>query len=136
MNTVAQTLPEQFTAEQVHAAVARGAAWLDRRYPDWAKAIDVHTLDLYDGDHCILGQTASVLISEDAEDAIGLTPYAAALNHFAPEAQGKWAARYGFDVPRLRINESERANREYMIYYEMLTLAWLVLIRERLAALA
>lgn len=36
--------------------VASGAAFLDEKYPAWRQRIDVDTIDISDGDHCILGQ--------------------------------------------------------------------------------
>jgi hypothetical protein len=38
------------------ATVARAAKMLDVCRPGWAQMIDVGTLDLYHGDHCILAQ--------------------------------------------------------------------------------
>ena len=40
----------------VQDRVARGAAWLDVRYPDWFTAIDLSILDLADCYQCVLGQ--------------------------------------------------------------------------------
>lgn len=36
--------------------VARGAAWLDVRYPTWVDGIDLGILDIADCHHCVLGQ--------------------------------------------------------------------------------
>lgn len=38
------------------AYVASGAAFLDEKYPAWRQKIDVDTIDISDGDYCILGQ--------------------------------------------------------------------------------
>lgn len=40
----------------VATRVARGAAWLDDKYPDWFKVIDLATLDISDCYQCVLGQ--------------------------------------------------------------------------------
>lgn len=124
----------EYTAEDAHIAVSRGAAWLDKRYPAWFKAINLHTLDLHSADYCVLGQTADVLVPASSDDFVSVSPYEAALMHFARKDQVRWAARYGFNLPKLQLDEfSERAEREYQIYYEMLTIAWKVYIRSRLA---
>ena len=38
------------------ARVERGAALLDAEEPGWAPRIDVPTLDISDGEHCVLAQ--------------------------------------------------------------------------------
>lgn len=39
--------------------VWRGAELLDRVYPEWREHVDVNTLDMTSGVHCVLGQLAS-----------------------------------------------------------------------------
>ena len=41
---------------RIHAAVARGAALLDREYPDWYLRLDRRTLRLQSCVSCVLGQ--------------------------------------------------------------------------------
>lgn len=50
--------------------VARGAAWLDRRYPDWWKSIDLAVLDLSRCDVCVLGQVYHGHISQEERDQL------------------------------------------------------------------
>ena len=45
------------TTTVLKARVERGAALLDAEQPGWAPRIDVPTLDMGDGYHCVLGQT-------------------------------------------------------------------------------
>lgn len=115
------TTTTEFTAEQAHAAVARGAAWLDKKCPDWVKEIDLSELDLANAKFCVLGQTAACLIP----DATDVSDYEDVVNHVAPVAQHAWATRLGFNVPQEKRWEGGTA-------YEMLTIAWSEYIRQRL----
>lgn len=45
--------------DKVQEAVDRGAAWLDKKYPGWARTIDFETLALWDAERCILGQVGA-----------------------------------------------------------------------------
>jgi hypothetical protein len=38
--------------------VKKGAAYLDRHHKGWHNEIDIHTLDLSDGQCCVIGQLA------------------------------------------------------------------------------
>lgn len=42
--------------------VARGAAWLDEKYPAWFEGIDLSTLDLGNCTRCVLGQVYTGVI--------------------------------------------------------------------------
>lgn len=42
--------------DTVEARVARGAAWLDEKYPGWYSKIDLSVLDISDCYQCVLGQ--------------------------------------------------------------------------------
>lgn len=42
--------------------VARGAAWLDEKYPTWFEGIDLGTLDLGNCTRCVLGQVYTGVI--------------------------------------------------------------------------
>ena len=42
--------------ERVQARVARGVKWLNRRYPNWHKTIEVKRFDFRDPCCCVLGQ--------------------------------------------------------------------------------
>ena len=41
---------------KIAEAVRKGAKVLDKTDPLWYKEVDINTLDLADGEHCILGQ--------------------------------------------------------------------------------
>lgn len=47
--------------------VARGARWLDENFPDWDARINIHTLDLADGEKCICGQVFTPEAQAEAE---------------------------------------------------------------------
>lgn len=50
--------------------VARGAAWLDEKYPNWFQAIDLGTLELSDCRQCVLGQVYTGAIEPDEQNQI------------------------------------------------------------------
>lgn len=126
---------DTYTTEMAHAAVQRGAEWLDQKCPDWAERIDLTALDLAEPACCVLGQTADCLVGTEkmrggraAEfrleggywrvlDSLGYGPFSA------------WQREHGFDAPLGRGIEASEA-------YAMLTIAWTELIRERLAVAA
>lgn len=118
-------MAEKYTAEMAHAAVARGAAWLDSKCPDWVGKIDLEALDLGSPELCMLGQTAACLGAR-AEPADAQPDYWDVLGMLGLEVFAPWQADHGFDVPNCLSEHSTLA-------YEMLTIAWKELIRERLA---
>lgn len=116
-----------YTAADAHAAVARGAAWLDEQCPNWPAEIDLDRLQLNDGYTCILGQTANCIIGEPGgTDDDG---FSRVLDTFAPTGEdAEWAIGLGFDVQcNCRTAADNKAR------YEMLQIAWEECIRERLA---
>lgn len=50
--------------------VARGAEWLDRKYPGWVDAIDVSILDVSDCHQCVLGQVYTGVIPTEERGQI------------------------------------------------------------------
>jgi hypothetical protein len=50
--------------------VARGAAWLDKHYPNWWKTIDLGTLNVASCTRCVLGQVFTGTIPADEQDQI------------------------------------------------------------------
>lgn len=46
----------RITAEKARERVDRGATYLDEVDPEWYRRVDSDTLELGDGQHCILGQ--------------------------------------------------------------------------------
>lgn len=78
--------------ELVLERVKRGVEWLEEKHgPDWVDHIDLKTLDLANGDACILGQVFSGKASLRDWDGYGY----ARRTFFIPE--GKDDADYGFD---------------------------------------
>lgn len=119
----------KYTAEMAHEAVARGAAWLDEKCPQWVSHIDLEELDLQNGDHCVLGQTATCLVGKARDPNV--SGYARVTRRRGVDPNGPWVAERGFQVPWLWMDYAKET-----VAYEMLTIAWKELIRERLAVSA
>lgn len=120
----------EYSAADAYEAVARGAAWMDEKCPDWASEINLEELDLTNGYRCILGQTATCLAGKTRSIYDG---YARVVRRLGVNSQGPWVVQHGFQVPWLNLNLT---SEEETVAYEMLTIAWKELIRERLAARA
>jgi hypothetical protein len=72
--------------------VARGAAWLDQKYPQWYAKIDLGTLDLGNCTQCVLGQVYSGVIPQ-AEQGQVLAQAIAQVTAGYPDA-GEWETEY------------------------------------------
>lgn len=114
----------EYTAERAHAAAARGAEWLDKTCPTWASEIVLERLNLAQIDFCMLGQTGTCITGERNAD------YFTVLRSISndEEEQDAWATERGFKAPF--------DFRDGIVRYEMLTIAWREIIRERLAVTA
>lgn len=114
----------EYTAEMAHAAARKGAAWMDEHCPGWVDQIDLDMLNMGCGEACILGQTTKCLLGDKYEnyDSFGVV---------MDEYPDLDAVENGFDVTFQGARIGEGRAR-----YEMLTIAWKELIRERLAAAA
>lgn len=55
---------------EVTDRVARGAAWLDDKYPQWYSKIDLSTLDLSNCTMCVLGQVYTGVIPTEEQGQI------------------------------------------------------------------
>lgn len=123
-----------YTPEMAHAAAQRGARWLDKRCPNWFREIDLARLDLRSGTACVLGQTAQCLLPEDDRPADA--DFEFVMDHYAPWAGSRWARRLGFEIPTVggMAFDDVYRERERETWWEMLTIAWREIIRERLAA--
>lgn len=119
----------KYTAEMAHEAVARGAAWLDERCPDWFKEIKIEELDLGNGYHCILGQTAACLVGPPSDDED--CGYVRVTKNRGVSTNGRWVTAHGFQVPWAMLDYEEET-----IAYEMLGIAWKTRISERLGVTA
>lgn len=124
---------KEFTAEMAHAAVEKGAAWLDERDPEWAERIDLELLDLQDGEFCMLGQEAERLVGPHPRDLpkAGNEGYWRVLDSLGYGPFSSWQVERGFDVPH---HEIGRGGLPSEAAYEMLTIAWREYIRQRLGA--
>lgn len=80
------------TAERV----ARGAAWLDEKYPGWFNKIDLSILDLADCTQCVLGQVYTGVIP-DAERGQLLAQTIASVTAGYPDSED-WAREYREEV--------------------------------------
>ena len=90
------------------ARVQRGAALLDKRWPTWAQDIDLGTLDIENGDHCMTAQYAQSLGNADADwydgmRALGLyedsdNSYAAHGFNAEPDYEADYASEGAFAI--------------------------------------
>jgi hypothetical protein len=76
--------------------VARGAAWLDEKYPQWFTKIDLSILDLGDCTQCVLGQVYTGVIPA-AEQGQVLAQAIRSVTQGWPDAQ-EWADDYRLQV--------------------------------------
>lgn len=76
--------------------VARGAAWLDEKYPQWFDKIDLSTLDLSRCTECVLGQVYTGVIPA-AEQGQVLAQTIAQVTQGWPDAD-EWAQDYRLQV--------------------------------------
>lgn len=76
--------------------VARGAAWLDEKYPQWFDKIDLSILDLSNCTQCVLGQVYTGAIPA-AEQGQVLAQAIAQVTHGWPDAV-EWAQDYRLQV--------------------------------------
>ena len=100
--------------ELLRERVGRGAVYLDNDIPDWAERIDISTLDLTGGDHCVLGQVFGGF--REGREILGLSLAVTRVLGFNYEARTNldWIALYpgGRDIARsgaeLEADEAER----------------------------
>lgn len=76
--------------------VARGAAWLDQKYPQWFLSIDLSILDLSDCTQCVLGQIYTGIIPQ-AEQGQVLAQAIRLVTQGWPDAD-EWADDYRLQV--------------------------------------
>jgi hypothetical protein len=138
-----------YTAERAHAAVAKGAEWMDQHCPHWANHIDLAKLDLSTTAYCILGQTASCL-TDDAVASLGSLSYDRVLDwitlnmfglnpRFSSREARDWAEEHGFtarmrdfDIAEMAPTAAETFSGRRTVW-EMLNIAWVEAIRQRLS---
>jgi hypothetical protein len=96
--------------------VAAGTAWLDDHAPaEWWDRIDLITLDISDGDRCVLGQ----VFAADADQLGFINGYIAAEYLFPHIRSGTWQGPRGFCA-----GDDE---------YPFLNVAWMLAIEKRRA---
>lgn len=80
----------------IAARVARGAAWLDEKYPSWYSKIDLSILDLGNCTQCVLGQvyTGVIPVAEQGQ----VLAQAIALVTSGYEDSDEWAKEYADEV--------------------------------------
>lgn len=113
-----------YTDEMAHAAAARGAAWLDKQYPNWVDEINLDRLNIASPTFCVLGQTAKCLLGRPNPKKTAMRNGYDAVRFQHPTIRHRvgWAWKNGFTPEQFD---------EWKTGAEMLTLAWKVLIRER-----
>lgn len=107
----------QITEEKVQERVQRGAEYLDEMDPGWHRRIDADTLELEDGEHCVLGQL-------HGEFRLGLGRSHVLTMSSAPRASLSPMA-YGFKCVEGVSDEWQARD------YELLTQAWRAAVRAR-----
>lgn len=108
---------QQITPEAVRKRVQRGATYLDDFDPGWHRRVDSETLELDDGQHCILGQL-------HGEFRLGLGRSHLISMSSAPRASLSPVA-YGFKCVE-NVPEDWQA-----LDYELLNTAWSKAVRTR-----
>lgn len=107
----------QITEENVRERVQRGAEYLDEMDPGWHRRVNANTLELEDGQHCVLGQL-------HGEFRLGLGRSHVLTLSSAPRASLSPVA-YGFKCVEGVSDEWEARD------YELLTQAWRAAVRRR-----
>lgn len=134
---------DPYPPELVRAHVSAGAAWLDQACPGWHWHIDIGTLDMQAGDHCVLGQSANCIVEIvehiDPWDITREFDYSTVLEfladrHLIPHDSMDWSIEHGFYVryPMFSGNH-DRSFGELAERWRMLKIAWVEQIDERRA---
>jgi len=111
---------QRITEEKVQERVERGAAYLDEVDPGWHRRVNAETLELEDGEHCVLGQLhGGFRLGLGRSHVLSLSS--------APRASLSPVA-YGFKCVE-GVSEAWQARD-----YELLTAAWREAVRVRTAA--
>jgi hypothetical protein len=83
----------------VQERVARGTWWLDHVRPGWRDALELGTLDLSHGGHCVLGQVFSLEAAAHTERTCG---YGYVLNVLLTPAEWAdcpdWPSAHGYEI--------------------------------------
>jgi len=110
----------RITEEAVQERVERGAAYLDEVDPGWHRRVNADTLELEDGQHCVLGQLhGGFRLGLGRSHVLSLSS--------APRASLS-PVDYGFKCVE-NVSEAWQARD-----YELLTAAWREAVRARTAA--
>jgi len=111
----------------IEERVARGAAWLDGKLPDWWQALDLDPakFDMAAGCGCVIGQLYPIVEYFDQADHYD-SPFDVAMDGAWLDLDWETAVSHGFYV---RLLEAERAGE-----YDALTAEWRRVITERRAA--
>lgn len=107
------------TPEKVRERVQRGATYLDEVDPEWYRHVDAETLELGDGQQCILGQMhgefrlglgRSHLISMSSAPRASLSPVAYGFK-CVEEVPAEWQS-HDYDLLNQAWTEAVRARQE------------------------
>ncbi|WP_232798288.1 hypothetical protein [Salinibacter altiplanensis] len=110
----------RITEERVQERVSRGAAYLDDMDPGWHRRVNAETLELEDGERCVLGQLhGGFRVGLGRSQVLSLSS--------APRASLSPVA-YGFKCVE-GVSEAGKARD-----YELLTAAWREAVRRRTVA--
>lgn len=120
---------DTYTPEQAHAAVERGAAWMDEHCPKWVGLIELRVLQLRNSDTCVLGQTATCLVGPS-----GPRDFTPGFYRVLDEYPTLDTCGLGFNIPLARTGDLQSRRQEARTRYEMLDIAWRTYIEARRAA--
>lgn len=106
------------------ARIAKGAALLDEKRPGWERLLDLDTLDIRSGDHCVTAQLSGVHSWWRGMEMLDLTE----------EDDGTYIS-HGFNAEERHINGVRVADEyDQGAVYDTLNTLWKALITTRLAA--
>ena len=111
--------------------VTAGARWLDENYPDWYQHVNTFTLDMGNGDKCILGQVGRALLDEDKIPVYmhGFSKYVQLLD--THDLDWDFPATHGF-CWEAREREPFPAEA-YQVWMRAVTLLWISEVNSRVA---
>lgn len=117
------------------ARVAKGVALLDEKFPDWWKLINLDTLDVSHGLHCVTAQSAKILdVGRDWLDGaeyFGLTSMSEDVNDNTYIAHGFNAEDVPYVTHEIQEGWENYSNSDTL---DRLTNMWRLVILERRAA--
>lgn len=121
-----------YTPKMVNDCVARGIKFIEQYCSDWFENTDLDKLAMKDPELCMLGQNGRCILERIGRSYGRIkSGYAQVVEIFSSSRLASdcaWTAYHGFNIRYSNDGDSENATR-----WEMLQLAWVTAIKERLA---